>query len=404
MAIVQQITEPTKDDASVDDWYKIIARTTFQGGGFLKVMLRNLNTAGEPVIVKGSRLELNGAFFVALEDAPVDGLEETDDERWVFIYARFMPNDDPNQPGECVFEYGDEMPVYDESKCAWYNENHDRAIAKMYKRSDGLWGKVLLHDYENMFDENFTVLPDSGGTLTASGGINVGQNNATRIEVDTGVYLYDLKGGKGGRGGYQLWSGTPGQGAYGEEKKGHFIFRQKTLVEMSAGGDGDDGENGQGDSGGGDSESGGGGGASGGSSYIYVNGTIIIVEGGSGGGGCGADGTGSGGGGGGGGGGGYGIGGNGSNSRDGWGGAGGNNFIGGAGGRGDGSGENGVSGGSGYSGLSRSTYNRPGGTGGGRYTLPGHYFIGGAGGRGVKNTTSGRSKLFKLWDFIPRAV
>lgn len=394
---IEQIPEPTKDEANIDDWYKILRRTTFQGGGFSKIMLTELNTSNIPAVMKGSRVEVNNSFYVVTADETINDPGNLANEQWIFVYAVV-------QQDGVRFDYHNRRPEWDTAKCGWFDTVNltDRCIAKMYKRSDGWWGKVLLADYEDLYKDNFSVLPTSGGTRILTGIMSPSLNTDNPPTTLTpGAYRYELRGGTGGRGGLQNRNGTPGNGASGQSLTGQFALDRKVGARALVGGDGEDGGNGGTSSGGGDSEEGGGGGASGAASYIWIEGKLIIAEGGSGGGGCGADGTGSLGGGGGGGGGGYGIGGDGS-SEDGEGGKGGNNFIGGVGGKGGYNQTNSHPGGDGTSGrsnaiLPNSTFRHGGHGGSNAYGTN----IG-AGGSKTKTSTSGYARIYRLWESIKR--
>jgi len=377
-----QVLEPRDYSPNDKDWQDFLYRTTFQNGGYIKLMLRELNTSEEPLIARGSRLEVNGTFYSLPEDMEILDPHNVAYEQWIFIYAAVQPN-------SLKFEYRNTLPKYDTAKCGWF-DGTDRAISKLYLREDGWWSKVILEDYESMFKNNFTVLPTTGGELIGEGGIN----NFNNYIVNPGAYRWELQAGLGGRGGYSgnATQGTPGLGAEGEILADSFTVEQKTQIELLTGGDGNNGLPGGGNSGGGWSQSGPGGGGPGGNSEIKIEGNYSkTARGGAGGGGAGTDGSARNGGGGGGGAAGYGQGGDGTsegmNQVDGQPGKGGSLAGGGAGGAGMGQGVAGEAG-----------TESAGGQGG--------YFIsdsvGGLGGTGVMDTSSGYSKLFKLWENIYR--
>jgi hypothetical protein len=382
---VRKIEEPNISPMDINDWQKALNRTTFQGGGYIKLTLKYLNTDAAPFIARGSRFEFNSAFYEVTEDTQVNG--SVSNNRWVFIYAKI-------QNGECVFEYGTTQPAYDAIKCAWFNGN-DRAVAKMYKRADGYWGKVVLDDYDSMYKENLSAVPATAGTQVLSGAIN----NVTFAALAPGVYRYEVKGCTGGAGGNAGSRLSGGAGVQGEMKTGIFSLERNADAFAMTGGDGVDGGNGQSSSGGGDTHEGGGGGASGGNSIVLFDGKTIIAFGGSGGGGAGANGTGSHGGGGGGGGGGYGEGRPGD-SMDGIGGRGGNAFAGGAGGAAGGSASRGEDGSSGINMFS--VKNNNGGNGGAGYYGGTIYDNFGPGGIGEKSSSSGYAVISRLWSSIAR--
>jgi len=58
-----KIEEPRIDQANLDDWHAIIARTREQGGGFICLELTHIDDSSRPEIAEGSRFEMNGVFY-----------------------------------------------------------------------------------------------------------------------------------------------------------------------------------------------------------------------------------------------------------------------------------------------------------------------------------------------------
>ena len=130
-----QVDEPRVDEADLEDWHKILNRTTFQGGGFMKV---SFDLSTNPTVVIGSRLEVGGAFYYAPDNEEVeDSLGVLRDNEWVFIYA--VPH---TNAVNFIFDYT--APVYDDIKVGWYNEE-SRAVARIWKGVD-TWNGLLIFE------------------------------------------------------------------------------------------------------------------------------------------------------------------------------------------------------------------------------------------------------------------
>ncbi|MDR1838688.1 MAG: hypothetical protein LBQ93_03765 [Treponema sp.] len=255
------IQEPNDNNPLTEDWQKFLARTTFQGGGFINLFLNGLNTSEEPAITNGSRLEANGSFYAVTEDEAIEDPNNAEDENWVFVYA--VPRGETLQ-----FIYDTIMPVYDVMKGGWYN-GAARAVAKMFKQSDGLWcGKVILKDYESMFVDNINNIPEQGGVE-----ILTGDTNGVILELEPGVYCYEMRSGQSGKGGNGYGGGTPETPAEPDETNGSFCLTRKTLVCAIAGKGGGNGSNGT--EAGNRLRTGGGSGAVGGLSVIWLEGRTI---------------------------------------------------------------------------------------------------------------------------------
>jgi hypothetical protein len=402
--MTELITHPNEDHADLEEWRLMVQDLEAYTGGLLRLGIENFNSSGVPRILEGSCLDINGSKYKCTSTESVSDSGSPSLNAYNYIYA--VPNGDT-----ASFRLlGGDPPGWDYLKAGWYktiDSKSCRAVAKMYCLGNGYYSKVLLNDYASMYRENLNLslnpndlgIPNTGGNQVLTGLINNDLTGNGGFHLPAGVYRYELKGGTGGRGGYQGSNGTPGIGAQGEVKTGIIILNEAAQCFINTGGDGEDGENGKVSSGGGDTFDGGGGGASGGASYVYVAGKYIVAEGGSGGGGCGGNGSSSWGSGGGGGGGGYDVGGDGSSS-DGKGGKGGHDFIGGAGGAPGGGGKAGKAGESGRSGnMFTRNYCKKGGDGGDGQTMQSVAYVGPPGGSWAKNSSSGYSRLFQIWEF-----
>jgi len=271
MAII--IEEPNDVNPATIDWQKILSRTTFQGGGFMQLKISNLNNQNEPVILRGSRLEVNSSFYICEDDEIINNDIST--EQWIYVYA--IP-----QINSLLFEYSNIKPVFDTVKNGWYNENN-RAIATMYKRTDGWWSKILIETYENMFDVNFTATPTTGGATVLNLNTTTGASQISyyAVTIKKGAYWGAVKGGKGGYGGQGYGNSigaTPATPAtvtfkYNvEELEETFMAKQG-----QGGGDGDSG--GLSQQGNFKGAGGGGSGARGGSSFIWFARKIFVSRG-----------------------------------------------------------------------------------------------------------------------------
>jgi hypothetical protein len=270
---VKMIDVPRGEQADLRDWNISIYRVIFLGGGYMKLTLKNLNTALAPLVVRGSRFEFNGCFFCVTGDTGIRG--EAKDNEWVYIYVMF-----DHITKECYFEYNSTKPEYDQDKCAWYHANgHDMAIAKMYKTPDGYYGKVVLDDFDSMDKNNFSVIP-SGGEKTEIDPQNMEgyvsyPNGSYEIELKPGFYEYELKGGKGGKGGKGYNNpAEPEEPAEPEVVEGEFILDHTVTAVIGIGEGGGNGGNGGNVSGSNEFNdhygTGGGSGASGGASFINL--------------------------------------------------------------------------------------------------------------------------------------
>jgi hypothetical protein len=426
-----QIPEPRVDAVDLDDWSAFVARATQQGGGFMCLMLSNMNNSGAPRVLAGSRFEINGAFYRCTADEDVGGAPANNVVNYVYATSYGVSSSS--------FFYSNSAPTFDPAKGGWYG-GAGRAVAKFFYVGGQYNGKVILDSCNAMSEVNTEqTIPASGGLIYANGGVN----NMNEVTLPPGAYRVEVKGGAGGDGGSGGSGGAAnetvgigGAGAAGEAVMKVVYLTRPTRALLYAGGDGADGENGgNGKKATGYTGGGGGGGSTGGVSRASIGGDDMTARGGSGGGGGGGSASdASGGGGGGGGAGGYNKGGAGGDGNDG--GAGGKGGKGGSGGedgeygaggaRGAGGGGNGGSGGKGggyNSGLlngaaGNSSFELASGGAGGLGRAPSVFEIlkkeygvhcggggggggnsggGGAGGGGLKSTSSGCARVYRLW-------
>jgi len=127
------IQEPIDVNPATADWQRLLARTTFQGGGFFQLMVTNLNTTAAPQIMAGSRFEMNGSFYrVAGNLNILDPITANATGAWQFIYAIPLAN------GTCEYRWRVTVPVFDVTKNGWYhpNDRMERCVIKCYRRAE----------------------------------------------------------------------------------------------------------------------------------------------------------------------------------------------------------------------------------------------------------------------------
>lgn len=202
--MVKQIVEPNNNQIDRQSFLDFIARTTKQGGGFICIGLTNLNTTGKPDIERGSRLEVNGAFYEVESDEPVSGSPSALAwDRNNYIYA--VPSNKT-----LSFVFSDEDPTWSAAKGGWYNNGsngNNRAIAKFFFTDGWFSGKIILDSYNAISAVNTKqTIPTSGGAAVFN--ISSVTENATYI-LQPGLYRYSVKGGDSGKG------GAGGSGGYG---------------------------------------------------------------------------------------------------------------------------------------------------------------------------------------------
>jgi hypothetical protein len=263
------IQEPADNNPDTAAWQQFLFRTTFQGGGFMRLLLANLNTPGIPEVKKGSRLEVNGSFYVCSNetDEAVD-TGEIQNNDWVFVYA--VP-----QADSVIFKCGNIRPSWDIGKSAWY-DGMNRCVAKMWYHTDNLfYMKRVTASYEDMFEDNFESVPSSGGVLETAG-----TPEGLIASIPAGVYRYEIKGGKGGRGGFGYNGDTPGEPSEPLEKNGTFFAAKAIPIIVKQGEGGGNGLNGATHSYSSTiTRTGGGSGANGGSSILWIDKEIITAPG-----------------------------------------------------------------------------------------------------------------------------
>jgi hypothetical protein len=399
-------TEPLGGEITYTQWQRLIQKTTFETGGFMALSLTNMNSASAPQIAGGSRVEAGGSLYLCAASENIAGTPAAGINYVYCVPAGALAG----------FAYSAAAPAWDAAKGGWYNGNN-RAVARLYFTGSGggsqYNGKAILDSYNAVRALNTEQAVPASGGIAALSVPAADVNKVLAITLPAGAYRYEVKAGKGGKGG-DAEDSTGGGGADGEAKTGGFVLPAARAIRYALGGDGGNGGFSW-------NAGGGGGGGTGGSAFIDTGDEFILCLGGSGGGGGGGTYGDSGGqiGGGGGGAGGYGAGAAGASgaARDGKGGSGGAGGAGGtvsssgAGGAGSGNnnyggdGEDGaLTGGAG--GVSQTGENaasaadkypyrvqwQGGGGGGGTINR-----AGGAGGGPLKASSSGYLRIYRMW-------
>jgi hypothetical protein len=271
---MRQLTEPNTGSATLDDWQRFILRTTVQGGGFMLVEIDGMDSAAAPSVKRGSRLEINGAFYTADADEAVSGSVSAG---YNWVYA--VPD-----AGGVTFRYSATKPAWSAVKGGWYDGNN-RAVLEFTYAGGGYIGKLVMdiYNYKSRFEVNTAIpIPDTGGALV----INAAKvNEPEMVWLDPGAYRIEMKagtggtggtGGNGGTGGYNGGNETRGAagggGATGEQKIYKVYITEQKLITVLVGGNGAAGGAGGTGGNGGNTGGGGGGGTGGGSNSIRHSG------------------------------------------------------------------------------------------------------------------------------------
>jgi len=254
------IQEPVDRNPMTEDWQRFIFRTTIQGGGFMCLLLDNMNTTGVPRILGGSRFEVNGSFFLTEADEEIQGAPMANAVN--FIYA--VPSG-----SFAAFRYSITRPSFDPRKGGWM-DGTNRAVARVFPTdAETFWDKVLLDSEGAMRANNPNAIPTVGGVLVAEGG----HGHIATAVLPPGAYYMQVRGGAGGRGGdggnggsqgaaAPGYPGAPGEWAAEPATHEHpFVLRRHAAAYLRRGLDGGHGANGG--NGGNGSISGGGGGGGG---------------------------------------------------------------------------------------------------------------------------------------------
>jgi len=185
--MVVKIEEPRVDQADLSDWQKFLYRTTIQGGGFIFLMLTNINSSSDSKVMAGSRLEVNGAYYQVESDESIGGTPVAGVN---YVYATPSGN-------TLSFIYSTTAPEYYPIKGGWFNGNN-RAVAKMTRIGSNWYNKVILDSQSAMlsFNDN-SPIPPLPGTLIYTGN----HTSFTQQEIEPGLYYAQMQGGNGANGG-----------------------------------------------------------------------------------------------------------------------------------------------------------------------------------------------------------
>jgi hypothetical protein len=277
---VLQVEEPGVDTVSIDDWHKLVNRTTVQGGGFMLLSLSEMETTARPRVLQGSRFELNGALYIVENDEDIQDPSGGLGEKEYFIYAV------PTSEG-VIFQFFEQRPSFNPMLGGWFS-GQSRCIGRTTYFGPGWYNKVVMDSYDAINSFNPANITEVTGTTIWN---DTTFNKWISKTLLPGVYRVTVAGGKGGNGGNGGYNtNTPyigGQGGQGGQITViiYLIITQPALVRYIIGKDGTKGGDGNLISG---NIVGGGGGASGMPSLFYFNGELVSIASGGGGGGGGS--------------------------------------------------------------------------------------------------------------------
>jgi hypothetical protein len=266
------VEEPKIEGADLDDWKKLLYRTSLQAGGFMLLNLENLNTTGVPRILQGSRLQINHALYLVEATESISGSPVTNTVN--YIYA--VPSSDGKTAS---FMYRTDPPTFNQVLGGWMRgSTEERAVAKTIPRSGNtFWNKVILDTQSAMSNFNPNTLPTSGGTLLYEANLD----EFTVKVLEPGAYYLEVKGGRGGNGGDGgdftgvgiTQVGEAGEaGKQGDSVTVAFFINQHSVATLYRGNDGANGSKGTNSSSyySSDYGAGGGSGKNGKPSYIHI--------------------------------------------------------------------------------------------------------------------------------------
>lgn len=187
------VCEPSDYNPNTQDWQKFLYRTTLQGGGFMCLFFTNMNNTNRPKVMKGSRLEVNGSFYIVEddEDIQVDNLING-----TIYYCYAIP-----EPGYLFFQLSDQEPAYDPVRGGWFSGSM-RAVLKVLYISNGWYEKAILDTYTAM------NMNGGGGDIISRNAVHGSlllKSGSGTWEVPLGVFNVHVVlcggGGGGGNGG-----------------------------------------------------------------------------------------------------------------------------------------------------------------------------------------------------------
>ena len=118
--MANRIVEPASTDPDTIDWQNALNKLTKTTGSFLMVGLTNIDNDNEPMVMEGSKFEINGAFFEVSVNETITGYDLIPVGKTAYIYA--IPNTpDPISVSLCTFEYSETLPTLNLAKGGWFD-------------------------------------------------------------------------------------------------------------------------------------------------------------------------------------------------------------------------------------------------------------------------------------------
>ena len=199
--------------------------------GFFNGGLVNPNDTAAPVIRAGTSFEMNGRFFNVGQNTPVTSMAPGADQRTqvLFLYA------EAQTPTGVTFLLSHIQPFHDPVRRGWY-AGQRRALFKMVfirDTPDQFVAKTSIYDDFEHFDSYVindwtrSLIPLAYWSLSGAG-----NPPPQTITLQAGIYIFELRGAGGGRGGNSnsvLGNTAPVQGGNGGT--GGFIAELVILTE-----------------------------------------------------------------------------------------------------------------------------------------------------------------------------
>jgi hypothetical protein len=231
------IPEPDMEKANLDEWRVMIQDLQAFSLGLLSVEIENMDTGGVPR-VRGV-IGVNGRMFRKDGFDSVSGSPAAD--AYNFIYAVRSENNE----NEVLLVCSSEVPVWSAGKGGWYNGNK-RAIARFIYSGGNYYDKVILDNYNAMYNFMIRDGVTTGGTPVSIPDYVANKKNTYRFYLPAGAYRYSLSSGAGagdGGAGSGATGGAGGVAATRNTGTGTFVWRGGNIT-IRIGGDGCNGGNG----------------------------------------------------------------------------------------------------------------------------------------------------------------
>jgi hypothetical protein len=285
------ISEPVDSNPMTEDWQRLLSKLTATTGGLFLLDFTEKQSLDVPMILAGSRFELNGSFYKVENDEEIQDFSEIDNGQ-AYVYAESIGNGNL----AVQFYFDNAAPTFQVAKGGWYHPaENKRCIMSCFKENDTNCRLKALMGCETPF---YDVPVEQTGVQIAT------NTNAQslKINIEAGWYRVEIKGANGGNGGtggsngafsrtvgggnnsqtitLAAQAGTNGSAGSTGQTKTLFLWLEKGTVELKAGRTGANGANGGvGTSGNSPGDGGNGGdGGDGEESLLLNNGKIVASQ------------------------------------------------------------------------------------------------------------------------------